>query len=398
MKKQFVTLLPGLALLAAMSTQAEPLPPEQLQLRVVFNVGADLTLANSSTFNPRYFDGYCYVNQVNAGLKGIARYASGSNVPDFAINNSATVEHRMVTPFRGALSKTYLFGSGGAGTATFSRYNYDGSNRVDVAVPGDQQTEGFDWVDEDTIIYASYKSGNRTLLFLADVVAEPFAVTPNTSLGPDGYVATSASTRIRNVRVGDVYKNYAYYGDAGQNDYPNFFALNLTTGEETLLGNAGQLSGSGSFGVWTVLERGGYLYVQTTDNGIQIYNMTSATTVGSLFAEYSRYDLDAITGYTGQHYGFDVTSDGATLMLGSSQGQVFELGAPILHITRTNTEAVLSWPNSVTAVVIQSSPTISPAAFTDLDPQPEVVVVEKANTVNVTIGSNNAFFRLRKSF
>jgi hypothetical protein len=49
-----------------------------------------------------------------------------------------------------------------------------------------------------------------------------------------------------------------------------------------VLGDAGSLTGTGSFGLWTVVERGGLLYVQTTDNGIQVYEMNSATSLGQL--------------------------------------------------------------------------------------------------------------------
>ena len=111
-------------------------------------------------------------------------------------------------------------------------------------------------------------------------------------------------------------QRYAYYGDAGVNDHPNFYALDLATGQETLLGNAGTLTGGGSFGIWTVLERGGFLYVQTTDNGIQVYSMVDATTLGSLFATYSHDLLKTITGYTReQFWGLDVTPDGRRLLL-----------------------------------------------------------------------------------
>ncbi len=45
---------------------------------------------------------------------------------------------------------------------------------------------------------------------------------------------------------------FACYGDAGQNGNPNLYAFNPATGVETLLGNEGALTGSGSFGPWTV--------------------------------------------------------------------------------------------------------------------------------------------------
>jgi hypothetical protein len=73
----------------------------------------------------------------------------------------------------------------------------------------------FDWVDADTLIHASYKSGLRTNLYLVDIQADPFQVTPNTTWNASGFVPTPASTRIRNVRVGDHYRGYAYFGDSG---------------------------------------------------------------------------------------------------------------------------------------------------------------------------------------
>ena len=56
------------------------------------------------------------------------------------------------------------------------------------------------------------------------------------------------------------------------------------------------------------MERGGYLYVQTTDNGIEVYSLTSATTLGSLAITFTKEDVDTATGYTGQYWGFDPKS------------------------------------------------------------------------------------------
>jgi hypothetical protein len=283
-------------------------------------------------------------------------------------------------------------------TTTFSRYDFGGTNRVDANTPDLQTAEGFDWVDDNTIIYTVYlPSGSRKLLYLVDVVAEPFALNLNTTWNANGYITTSVSTRIRNVRVGDVYSGYAYYGDGNVNSSPNFYAVNLATGAETLLGNAGELTGGGSFGLWTVLERGGYLYVQTTDNGIQVYNMTGPTTLGPIHAIYDRTTLDAVTGYTGQCWGLDVTPDNKQLLLSASGGTAYELGAPILSIAKSGTDVVLSWPKSVTAVAIQGSPSLVPLNFADLETQPAVVLVDKFNTANVPMVPEGAFFRLRKS-
>jgi hypothetical protein len=380
--------------------QGAPYLPTQLQLSMTIDLAADLGIVANSTFNPRSFDGYVYANAVNQGSMGFGRYLSGSPIPSVLVTNVSQVEHRMVAPFRGALRSTYILGSSQAFspvTTTFSRYDFDGRNRVDANTPDLQTAEGFDWVDDNTIIYTVYNpSANRKLLYLVDVVAEPFSLSANTAWNASANITTSVSTRIRNVRVGDVYSGYAYYGDGNQNSNPNFYAVNLATGAETLLGNAGTLTGTGSFGVWTVLERGGYLYVQTTDNGIQVYNLTGPTTLGALHATYDKATLDAVTGYTGaQYYGLDATLDGRKLSLGAAQGLVFELGPPSLSIAASGTDVVLSWPASVTAVVVQSSSSLSPASFSDISPS--VVVNGKLNTATVTPSAGPEFFRLRKS-
>jgi hypothetical protein len=316
------------------------------------------------------------------------------------------LEHRMVAPFRGENKAEYLLGASGATSTTFSRYDFDGENRVDVEVPGEgQAAEGFDWVDAQTIIYTIYNpSSSRNRLSLAQVVAEPFSVTRDTRWNANGYVTTSVSTRIRNVRVGDVYSGYAYYGDAGQNDHPNFYAINLATGAETLLGNAGALTGGGSFGVWTVLERGGYLYAQTTDNGIQVYNMNNATSLGSLRTVYTKEEIDLVTGYTAQYYGLDVTPDRQYLLLGAGQGFVFELTAHLeavsepfaLSISRSGPDILLSWPASVTSAVVQTSTNLSPPSFSDLNPQPLIEVSDNRHEALIQPGSASHFYRLRQ--
>jgi hypothetical protein len=392
------TFIAGFCLAAALS-QAAPYLPEQLQLRVAINLGSEIGGGNS-TFNPRIFDGNNFVNQINTPM-GFGRYPSGSGSPSVVVNNtSIPLEHRMVAPFRGADSTAYMIGSGSGAmlNTTFSRYDFDGSNRVDAVNPAGLTAEGFDWVDDNTIIYTIYSSGSRNRLYLSDVVVEPFSISTNTTWNANGFITTSVTTRIRNVRKGDVYSGYAYYGDAGQNTDPNFYAVNLTTGVETLLGNAGTLTGGGSFGVWTVLERGGYLYVQTTDNGIQVYNMNSATNLGSLYTTYTKTDLDTITGANaiGQYFGLDVTPDGSKLLLGGLGGLIFEFGPPILNISRSGTDVTLSWSASVNSVVIQNSLTLSPPNFIDMNPQPAINVNGIMNEVAIPITNTTEFFRLRK--
>jgi hypothetical protein len=374
-----------------------PVPP--LRLTTTFNLASDLGISGSSMYNPRLFDGSVYVNQINT--PGFGKYALGSPTPSLVV--PSTAEHRMVAPFRGANRTNFLLGASGAATMTFSRYDFNGENKVEVAVPGsDQTSEGYDWADENTIIYTTYiPSANRKNLSLARVVAEPFAVTPDTRWNATGFITTSVSTRIRNVRVGDLYSGYAYYGDAGQNDNPNFYAINLATGAETLLGNAGTLTGGGSFGLWTVVERGGRLYIHTTDNGVRAYTMNSATSLGDLFAAYAKAELDEATGYSGQYWGFDVSNNGRTFIVGGSPGRAWELTTTadeslLAGISRVANNVLLSWPAAVTNVVIESSPDLSPPRFAPLDPQPSVVPMQNQNTASIPINGISGLYRLRK--
>jgi hypothetical protein len=379
----------------------EPLP---LRLRNRIQLAADLGIPASSIFNPRYFDGDVYANQINTPAFG--RYPSGTNVASLLVDNTAVpLEHRMVAPFRGDERSVYLLGSSGAvggNTTFFTRYDFDGQNRVDAEIPGGGQTaEGFDWVDPNTIIYTTYNpSANRRRISLAQVTAEPFAMTVDTRWNSNGYIETSATTRIRNVRVGDRFSGHAYYSDAGQNDNPAFFAIDLETGAETLLGRAGALTGGGSFGVWTVVERGGYLYVQTTDNGIQVYTMTSATALGPLHLAYPKELLDEATGYSGQYWGFDVAPDG-TLLLGGANSQVFELEVrrtepALLGIARSGNDIMLSWSLAITDAVVQATSVLSASAFADLEPQPEILSGPELNTAILPVGPANVFYRLRR--
>lgn len=388
--------------LATLAAHAGPNQPKQLALRTAINLGADLGIGGNSMYNPRYFDGDIYVCQINTPSFG--RYPSGSNIPTLLVDTTGTpFEHRMMAPFRGAKKSVYLLGSSGANTTAFSRYNFDGQNRVDVEVPGGAQAaESFDWVDENTIIYTTYNpSANRRRLSLARVVAEPFSVTADTRWNVNGYVNTSASTRIRNVRVGGTHTGYAYYGDAGQNDHPKFYTLNLATGAESLLGDAGELTGGGSFGLWTAVERGGRLYVHTTDNGIQVYNLISAATLGALHTTYTKEDLDTATSYAGQYWGFDVSTDGKALLLAGGQSQVFELAVPAeeslrLSIARSGADIILSWPASIANVTVQSATSLSPPNFADLNPQPAITTEQNVKRAAVRIGAANTFYRLRR--
>jgi hypothetical protein len=378
-----------------------PYLAEQLQLQMTINPSAELGIPASSMFNARLFDDRIFANQINNPCFG--RYLWGSNTAEVLINNNGNnlLEHRMVAPFRGSTRLTYMLASSSAAapTTTFTRYDWDGNNPLGMDTPDVLSADAFDWVDNDTIVYAIYTSGNRTKLYLADVTAEPFSLTLNTAWNANGYVATGVSQRIRNVRVGGLYRGYAYYGDGNNNSSPKFYAINLATGADTLLGSLGTLTGGGSFGIWTVLERDGYLYVQTTDNGVFVYKMTDATTLGSLYTTYTKAQLDAIAGYTGaQYFGLDVSADGRKLLLSGLEGKVFALGTrPALTISKSGAALVLSWPGSgVAAQALQSSISLEAGGFSDLAPEPTIQSDGEVNTVTLPLGTASAFFRLRK--
>lgn len=283
------------------------------------------TPGGGSTYNARIFGDYNYATQIGASA-AIARFpANGTE----AVQESAhgVPEHRMNAPFPGD-SAAYVLAAGGASNTRLSRYDFSNyANRSDVLAPsGAGSVESFDWVDADTIIANSYDSGKRKNLYLMDINADPFEAATNTTWNANGYVTTAATTRIRNVRVGKTYTDYAYYGDAGLNTNPNFYAIDLATGVSSLLGNAGTLTGAGSFGLWTVVESGGYLYVQTTDNGVQVYNMTSATGLGSLYTSYSKAEIDGLFDVpSGQYWGFDVSGDGSRMVFSGSDGYTYEV-------------------------------------------------------------------------
>jgi hypothetical protein len=119
---------------------------------------------------------------------------------------------------------------------------------------------------------------------------------------------------------------------------------------------------------------------------------------------YTKDDIDAATGYSGQYWGFDITADRKSLLLGGGGGMVFELLARLdepvapfsISIARSGADIVLSWPSSVTGAVIQSSVTIAPASFTDLSPQPPVTVVQDQNQATLRPEAGAVFYRLRK--
>jgi len=318
-KLLLVVLVSGMS----MPVSGEPLPSESLGVRTVIEIGIDLGYDNS-LYNPRSFNGKNYIAQINSGTKGLGCYPVDSSVPEALariVNDPGT---RMAGPFPTA---DYILAAGDYGNDLFSRFDPDLSlsSRV-FATNVNVRPSSYDWVDENTIIHNSYLSGLRQRLYLTDVNAEPFQVTANTTWNANGYVTTPATVRIRNVRVGDVYSGYAYYGDAAVNT-AGFWAINLATGVSTRLGTV-EITGSGSWGLWTVKELDGYLYVHTTDNGIYIYNMIDATTLGTLHTRYTKDVLDALTESTDQNNGFDVVADGKRMLITAGRGRAVEFGLP----------------------------------------------------------------------
>ncbi len=297
-----------------------PLPSGSLKVGTVIDIGKEL-VSSSSMYNPRSFGGKNYIVQINTPQRGVGCYPAGSAFYEALANIGDGAEPRMAGPFQAA---EYILFSGGAGNDYFSRIdpNLNLDTRV-FATNLDVRPSSYDWVDDDTIIHNSYKSGLRTNLYLTDVNPEPFQVTANTSWNANGYVTTEATIRIRNVRIGDIYNGYAYYGDAGTEN-AGFWAINLATGVstqvETLSG-----TGSGSWGLWTVKEVDGFLYVHTTHDGIYIYNMTDATTLGTLHTRYTKDGLDALAEDTNPNWGFDVVDDGARMLLSAGLGRIIEI-------------------------------------------------------------------------
>ena len=295
-----------------------PLPSGSLRVGTVIDIGNDLGY-RSSMYNPRSFGDKNYIVQINN--KGFGCYPVDSVVYEALCINEDGFGTRMAGPFPTA---DYVLAAGDAGNDLFSRFdpNLSLDTRV-FAMNLDVRPSSYDWVDDDTIIHNSYKSGLRTNLYLTDVNPDPFQVTPNTSWNTNGYVTTGATTRIRNVRMGDVYNGYAYYGDAGTEN-AGFWAINLATGVSTQLGIL-SVTGSGSWGLWTVKEVDGFLYVHTTHDGIYIYNMTDATTLGTLHARYTKDKLDALAEDTNPNWGFDVVDDGSRMLLSAGLGRVIEI-------------------------------------------------------------------------
>ena len=279
-----------------------------------------MTLNSGSTYNPRMYGDEVFAVDITDPYS-VGRYLPGSTTPDVA--NNSTTETRMLSPMGGA-STTWLLAGGGSVYDHFKRFDYATMTSVAEATNlGDLEPNSFAWVDSDTVICGSYQTRYR--LFLFDITADPFSVTANTTWNANGYVDTAAGTgaRIRNVTVGDWYDGYAYYADSLVTT-PTIYALNLATGVETAIGSLTVTYGYA--GVWQCKEVEGYMYVQTTGDGIFVYDMTDATTLGTLYTHHTKAQLDAVTGDGTQNYGSDVNERGRSILLSAGSGKIAELG------------------------------------------------------------------------
>jgi hypothetical protein len=306
---------------------AGPIPNDALMVTAAMDTGDALGGANSN-YNPRNFAGSNFVLQINNN--GLVRYDVGAEVAAAAISLEGGLggQARMWSPMDAGTSSDWVLLAGGADEGQFSRLPYSAENTADrvFAGPANHEPNSFDWVDNDTIVYSSYEF--RNTIYLADVTADPFMVTTNTTWNTEGAVSTAAE-RIRNVRVGDVYDTHAYYAEAAVDTNATVWALDLATGTSTEVAKIEHVSGDGSWGLWTIKEVDGYLYVQTSHDGVYVYEMEDATTLGPLFTHYTKETLDGLMsdagGTVSPNWGFDVANKGSLMLLGGT-GMVIEIG------------------------------------------------------------------------
>ena len=306
---------------ACAQARVAPILSGQLGLKRTMTVDA------GSTYNPRMHGGEVYAVDITAP-GSVSRFRPGSTTPD-AAKTGLALPSRMLSPMGGNSTK-WVIGSGSSegGNDYFKRYDYATLTNETVAANsvGDLEPNSFAWVDSDTIISVSYQIRDR--LYLFDVTADPFSTTSNTTWNANGYIDTAATgARLRNVTVGDWYSGYAYYADS-LDATPDIYALDLATGVETVIGSMTipDVVGSYADGPWQCKEVEGYMYIQTTDNGIYVYDMVDAVTLGSLYTHHTKAQLDAATGDGTSNYGSDVSDKGRRMVLSAGSGKVAELG------------------------------------------------------------------------
>lgn len=119
---------------------------------------------------------------------GLVRYDAGSEVAAAVVplDGSLGGQSRMWSPMDGGTSTDWVLLAGGADEGRFSRLPYNAENTDErvFAGPANREPNSFDWVDNDTVIYSSYEF--RDTIYLADVTADPFTVTANTTWNIDG--------------------------------------------------------------------------------------------------------------------------------------------------------------------------------------------------------------------
>jgi len=68
--------------------------------------------------------------------------------------------------------------------------------------------------------------------------------------------------------------------------------------------------------------------------------------------------------------------------------------APVISLSQSDTNAIISWDASFGFMTLQSTPSLSPPAWTCVSPQPAIVSAGSQNAMTVPIGTGNQLFRL----
>ncbi|MGN6384969.1 MAG: hypothetical protein ACTHMT_01895, partial [Verrucomicrobiota bacterium] len=110
---------------------------------------------------------------------------------------------------------------------------------------------------------------------------------------------------------------------------------------------------------------------------------------------------DEATGYTGQYWGFDVTSDGKTFVLGGAPGTAWELTVtaqePLsVSISRSGNDVVLAWPAAIDGATVEAADALAPGGFSEMNPQPTVEGNEGQNNATIPPQGKMRFVRLKK--